>query len=77
MVAIEDGAAIIMAGEMGPAAFVDIRSIGVLDDQVNRGVSATVCSLLSEQCGISPERIYINFTDFDASFWGWNNSTFG
>ena len=76
MVAIDE-AAISMAGEAGPAAFVDLRSIGALDAKINKAFSKKLCGLLEEQCGIPPSRVYINFTDMDASYWGWNGSTFG
>jgi phenylpyruvate tautomerase PptA (4-oxalocrotonate tautomerase family) len=77
MVSIEDEVAIIMSGEMGPAAFADIRSIGALNDEVNKEFSNTLCTFLNEQFGIPTNRIYINYTDMDASYWGWNSSTFG
>ncbi len=77
MVSIEDQASIIMAGELGPAAFADVRSIGALNGDVNKDFSKTLCTILDEKCGIPSERVYINFTDMDAGYWGWNNSTFG
>ena len=70
-------AAILMSGKAGAAAFVDIRSIGGLTNDVNRKLSHQVCQLLSEFLGIPPERVFVNFTDVEASRWGWNGSTFG
>jgi phenylpyruvate tautomerase PptA (4-oxalocrotonate tautomerase family) len=70
-------AAILMAGKSGGAAFVDIRGIGGLTGDVNRTLSREVCRLLKETLGIPTERIYLNFTDVEASRWGWNGSTFG
>jgi hypothetical protein len=31
----------------------------------------------SHSLGISPDRVYLNFTGVDAGNWGWNWSTFG
>ena len=70
-------AAMVMSGKVGDAAFVDIRSIGGLNDDVNRKLSQQVCKLLSDSLGISPDRVYLNFTDVEASNWGRNGSTFG
>ena len=70
-------AAMLMSAKSGEAAFVDIRSIGGLSDDVNRKLSQQVCKLLNESLGIPSERIYLNFTDVDAGNWGWNGSTFG
>jgi phenylpyruvate tautomerase len=70
-------AAMLMGGSSGDAAFVDVRSIGGLSDEVNRKLSARVCRLLSEALGLPANRVYLNFTDVEAGNWGWNGSTFG
>ena len=70
-------AAMLMSGKPGDGAFVDLRSIGGLSDEVNRKLSQQVCKLLKDSLGISPDRVYLNFTDVDAGNWGWNGSTFG
>jgi phenylpyruvate tautomerase len=69
--------AMVMSGNPGDAAFVDIRSIGGLGEDVNRKLSQQVCKLLKDSLGILPDRVYLNFTDVKASNWGWNGSTFG
>ena len=69
--------AMLMSGKSGDAAFVDLRSIGGLSDEVNRKLSQQVCKLLRDSLGISPDRVYLNFTDVEAGNWGWNGSTFG
>ena len=66
-----------MAGKLGDAAFVDIRGIGGLSGDVNRKLSQKLCRLLSESLGVPQNRIYLNFTDFEASNWGWQGNTFG
>ena len=70
-------AAMQMSGSAGDAAFVDVRSIGGLTGDVNRKLSQRVCGLLHDSLGIPPNRIYLNFTEVEASQWGWNGSTFG
>lgn len=70
-------ATMLMSGKPGDGAFVDIRSIGGLGEGVNRKLSQQVCRLLRDSLGISPDRVYLNFTDMDAGNWGWNGSTFG
>ena len=69
--------AMVMSGKAGDAAFADIRSIGGLGEDVNRKLSQQVCKLLKDSLGISPDRVYLNFTDVEASNWGRNGSTFG
>ncbi len=70
-------AAMQMSGSPGDAALVDIRSIGGLSDEVNGKLTQKVCQLLHESLGVPPDRIYLNFTDVEASHWGWNGNTFG
>ena len=70
-------AAMVMSGKSGDAAFVDIRSIGGLSNDVNRKLSQQVCKLLGESLGLAPDRVYLNFSDVNAGNWGWNGSTFG
>lgn len=69
--------ALSMGGERGNAAFVELRSIGGLDPDVNRHLSESLCTLIHETTGVPPARIYINFLDIPRSDWGWNNKTFG
>jgi phenylpyruvate tautomerase len=69
--------AMLMSGKAGDAAFVDIRGIGGLSGDVNRRLAQQVCRLLTEALGVAPSRIYLNFTEFEASHWGWNGETFG
>ena len=70
-------AAMLMSGKPGDAAFVDVRSIGGLDDNLNRRLAQKIASLLKDSLGISPDRIYLNFTNVPAANWGWNGGTFG
>ena len=69
--------AMLMSGKPGDAAFADIRSIGGLGQDVNRKLSQQICKLLKDSLGLSPDCVYLNFTDVDAGNWGWSGSTFG
>ncbi len=76
MVTIET-TAMLMSGKSEPAAFADVRSIGALGPEPNRDFTEKLCAFLKDQCGIPANRVYVNFTDVDANYWGWNGSTFG
>jgi phenylpyruvate tautomerase PptA (4-oxalocrotonate tautomerase family) len=69
--------AMLMSGQPGEAALVDVRSIGGLSGHVNRQLSQKICRLLQESLGVPPSRIYLNFTDVGPGNWGWNGETFG
>ena len=68
---------IVMSGKAGTAAFVDLRSIGGLTNDVNRKLTEGICDVLEESLAIPPDRVYATFTDVQASHWGWNGATFG
>ncbi len=76
MVALSEGP-ICMGGEVGPGAFVDIRSIGGLEPAVNKTISGQVCELLTRELEIPGNRIYLSFTNVTGVDWGWNGGTFG
>jgi len=75
MVELSSNVAMLFAGTAEPAAYVELKSIG-LPAVLIRPLSKTLCALLQEQLGIDPARIYIEFTDVKGSCWGWNGSTF-
>lgn len=69
-------AEMLMSGEPGPAALVEVKSIGGLDAEVNGRITAGICCLLEERLGIPGRRVYVNFSDIAGSDWGWDGSTF-
>jgi phenylpyruvate tautomerase len=68
---------ILMSGEGGHAAFVDLRSIGGINGQTNRELTRRICEALQKTLSISPDRVYVTFADVPATNWGWNGATFG
>ncbi len=68
---------ILMSGQPGPSAFVDLRSIGGLSGDMNRKLTERICDALEESLAIPPDRVYLTFSDVEASNWGWNGTTFG
>ncbi len=77
VMAVVSEAAISMAGEMGPAAFLQICSIGALNREVNTDISRKTAALLEKSINIPIERVYLSFNDVSAVNWGWNGRTFG
>lgn len=77
MASVQDGVTMCHAGAPGPAAFVEVRSIGGLSLKTNRAISEAACRLLSRVLGVPGERVYLNFVDIQASHWGHDGKTFG
>ena len=74
---VVDGVAMVHGGEAGPAAFVDVRSIGGLSSKVCQALAAKVCALLQSDLGVPGARVYLNFTEVSAAKWGHDGGTFG
>lgn len=69
-------AAILFAGDSGPAAFIELRSLGGLDANTNAVLSRELCALLEREADVPPERVFLNFVDVERPDWGWNAKTF-
>ena len=75
MVLIEDQQALVFAGNNQPAAYLELKSIG-LPEQKTAELSAGLCNWVSEQLGIDSSRIYIEFSNAERHMWGWKGATF-
>ena len=74
-VEIASGQNLSMSGSAEPAAYVELKSIG-LPEKDTAGFSADLCDFLKQALGIDPERIYIEFINIPRHLWGWNSGTF-
>ena len=75
MVSLEAGRPMLFGGSSQPAAFVELRSIGLPAHGAGE-LSAMICGLIESGLGVAKSRIYINFTDVPPELWGWNGQTF-
>lgn len=75
MVVLSAGEAMMLAGDPGPAAFAELRSIG-LDERRTGDLSSTLCALMETHLAVPPHRVFINFTTVPRHLWGWNGKTF-
>ena len=74
MAKIEDCLEMYFAEDNSPCCYVEIKSIGSLKPA---NMSKPLCEFISNELGISINRIYISFEDIPAKMWGWNGKTFG
>lgn len=75
MVELTANLGMIFGGSGEPAAYLELKSIGLSTAQVKL-LSQSLPTLLESAVGIPPSRIYIEFTDVNGSLWGWNGATF-
>jgi len=75
MVAFAPERPILFGGSDAPCAYLELKSIG-LPVARTAGLSRALCELLNATLKIPPTRVYIEFSDVDASHWGWDSATF-
>ena len=75
MVEITAEKPMLFGGSSDPLAYVECKSIGLTSAQA-KSISASLAQLLSDTLKLSPDRVYIEFSNCPAEFWGWNGSTF-
>ena len=75
MVALTPPIPMVFAGSEAPAAYLELKSIG-LPQESTTSLSNALCALVNEQLGIPKDRIYIEFSNAERSMWGWNGRTF-
>jgi len=76
MVELAGGKAMSFGGSHQPLAYLECKSIGLSAAQA-KALSASISQLLTGSLSLSADRIYIEFSNCPAEFWGWNGSTFG
>lgn len=75
MVSLEDDRPMLFGGSAAPLAYLELKSIGLPKDETP-DLSEALCSLVEDEIGVPPERVYIEFSDADPTLWGWNGDTF-
>jgi phenylpyruvate tautomerase PptA (4-oxalocrotonate tautomerase family) len=76
MVKVEAGQAMLFAGSDEPAAFLELKSIGLPATGV-QGLAASLCGLASKHLGLQGERTFIVFQDVKSPMWGQGGEMFG
>lgn len=75
MISFEDDLSMVFATSDEPAAYLELKSIGLQGERTVE-LSKHLCSLLESELDIAKERIYIEFKDVPRHLFGWNSSTF-
>ena len=75
LVELSDDRDMIFSGSNEPLAYLECKSIGLTAAQA-KVLSAAISQLLQTELQLLPERVYIEFSNCPAEYWGWNGSTF-
>ncbi|MDD2760425.1 MAG: phenylpyruvate tautomerase MIF-related protein [Methylomonas sp.] len=76
MVEATGGKAMSFGGSTEPLAYLECKSIGLSPAQA-KALSAAIPTILASKLSLPADRVYIEFSNCPAEFWGWNGSTFG
>lgn len=76
MVELTCGKTMMFAGNSDPLAYLECKSIGLSATQAT-SLAAALNPALTNALSIAADRIYIEFSNCPAEYWGWNGSTFG
>jgi len=74
---IDDNTTISFGGELRDFAYVELKSIGSLNPIINKNLIIVICSIIEELIDIPSDKVYIEISDVQGAYWGWNNQTFG
>ena len=75
MVELTGGQTMLFAGSGEPLAYLECKSIGLSAVQA-KALAASLSKVLTSALPLTADRIYIEFSNCPAEFWGWNGSTF-
>lgn len=76
MVELAGGKAMSFGGSSESLAYLECKSIGLNSTQA-KALSAALSKALAGALSLPADRIYIEFSNCPAEYWGWNGSTFG
>lgn len=66
----------LFSGTTAPLAYIECKSIGLTGNQA-KSLSSSISQILLTELDIPADRVYIEFSNCQAEFWGWDGSTFG
>ncbi|KMT12412.1 hypothetical protein BVRB_5g103440 [Beta vulgaris subsp. vulgaris] len=76
MVVLKGSVPMAFGGSEQPAAYGELVSIGGLNPDTNKKLSAAIASILESQLSVPKNRFFLKFYDTKGSFFGWNGTTF-
>ncbi|MED6149271.1 hypothetical protein PIB30_060782 [Stylosanthes scabra] len=76
MIVLKGSVPISFGGNEQPAAYGELVSIGALNPDVNKKLSAGIASILENKLSVPKSRFFLKFYDAKGSNFGWNGTTF-
>ncbi len=74
MLEFRDSGRMWFQGKQHPMAMVEVSIFGAASNEAYDALTGKLTQILSEELGLDPKRIYVNYCEF--SHWGWNGENF-
>ena len=75
MVSYQHNPDMIFNGKNNALAYIELKSLGLNEEKTSE-YAEKICDFVHETLDVSPDRIYIEFTNAQRHLWGWDNKTF-
>ena len=75
MTALNPDTTMTFAGSHAPAAFIEVKSIGLSEAKCD-AFADKISAFIRAELGIEPDRTFIDFTDLPRTRFAWNGKTF-
>ena len=75
MVACAPATPMVLNGNTDPAAYLELKSIGLQQEQCGE-LCREICGFIERELNVPADRIYIEFTAINGRMFGWNGRTF-
>jgi phenylpyruvate tautomerase len=75
MVSLQSGQSLVFGGNSAPAAYVQLKSIGLEASQCP-DLAQAISEMLEARLSLPPDRVYIEFHSIDRALFAWNGNTF-
>ncbi|CAK9136694.1 unnamed protein product [Ilex paraguariensis] len=76
MIVLKGSVPMSFGGTEQPAAYGEVVSVGGLNPDVNKKLSAAISNILETKLSVPKKRFFLKFHDSKGSDFGWNGSTF-
>ncbi|KAL2557854.1 Tautomerase/MIF superfamily protein [Forsythia ovata] len=76
MIVLKGSVPMAFGGTEQPAAYGELVSIGGLNPDTNKKLSASIANILETNLSVPKSRFFLKFYDTKGSNFGWNGSTF-
>jgi phenylpyruvate tautomerase PptA (4-oxalocrotonate tautomerase family) len=77
MTLFERSAGMTMAATAEPCALVEVRSVVEFTREQTRAMARDLSEMLGQHLGVTRDRVFLNFANFEKTMWGFDGAMLG